>query len=418
MTKTVQALEFPGVVGDGRNDDTAGLQAALDSGAATVVLSAPPAHYLISRALAIHSGQTLAADRNAVIRLADHAHAHLLTNADHEQGNHHITVTGGIWDGNNAHQTCLYHQNGGDWQVPFDPQSYQGVLMQFNRVTDLRVAHLTLKDPEMFGFQAGNLRRFTIEDITFDYNMLRGNMDGIHLHGNSHEGRIVNLKGATNDDLVALNADDGSIAEMSRGPITDILVDGVWAQDGYTAVRLLSAGSPIRRIKLANIFGTYRYNVVSFTNHQVHPGEPSTFDDISIQGVFCAKSTLGMEPAALAGFGAILAPIWIDAPAVVSSLTLRDYHRTEERHPVADIEIEPGATVKNLVLSDVVVKNRCAAPMHLLHNRGTVENLSLVNVLATAAGAGAGSAVVKNDGTLHRSSHFGVVATGYEAGPA
>lgn len=416
MSKTVQALDFPGVIGDGRNDDTAGLQAALDSGAATVVLSAPPAHYLISRALAIHSGQTLAADRNAVIRLADHAHAHLLTNADHEQGNHHITVTGGIWDGNNAHQTCLYHQNGGDWRVPFDPQSYQGVLMQFNRVTDLRVAHLTLKDPEMFGFQAGNLRRFTIEDITFDYNMLRGNMDGIHLHGNSHEGRIVNLKGATNDDLVALNADDGSIAEMSRGPITDILVDGIWAQDGYTAVRLLSAGSPIRRIKLANIFGTYRYNVVSFTNHQVHPGEPSVFDDISIQGVFCSKSVTGMPTAADGAPGSQLAQIWIDAPAVVSNLIVRDYHRSEALLPSDDLHIESGATVENLMLSEITLTNQCQAPITLLHNRGTVGHLSLMNVHARGEGSGPGGCIVQNRGAILRSSQFGVATTGFEVG--
>ena len=39
-------------------------------------------------------------------------------------------------------------------------------------------------------------------------------------------------------------------------------------------------------------------------------------------------------------------PIWIDAPAVVSSLTIRDYHRTEEVLPNDDIYIEPGATVE------------------------------------------------------------------------
>jgi hypothetical protein len=59
------------------------------------------------------------------------------------------------------------------------------------------VANLTLKDPEMFGFQAANLRRFTMEDITFDYNLLRANREGVQFHGNCHEGRIVNLKGTT-----------------------------------------------------------------------------------------------------------------------------------------------------------------------------------------------------------------------------
>ena len=410
------ALEFPGVVGDGEHDDTAGLQAALDSGASTVCLPAPPAAYLISGTLTMHSGQTLAADRNAVIRLADHAHKHLLTNADHEHGNERITVTGGIWDGNNVHQTCEYHENGRNWRVPYDPARFLGVLMQFNRVADLRIAHVTLKDPEAFGVQVGNLRRFTIEDITFDYNLLRGNMDGVHLHGNCHEGRIVNLKGTTNDDLVALNADDGSMYEISRGPITDVVVDGVWSEDGYTAVRLLSAGSPIRRVKLANIFGTYSHNVVSFTNHRVHPGEPSTFDDISIQGVFCSKSARGVNRRPDGEITPKGSPIWIDAPAVVTSLTIRDYHRTEDVIPNDDIHIEPGATVNNLTVADATLVNRCEAPISMLHNRGTIGNLALANVYATAEGPGSGGQIVKNAGTIHRCHHAMVAATGFEPG--
>lgn len=400
----VNALAYPGVVGDGVHDDAAGLQAMLDSGAATVYLPAPPVAYLIGSTLRIHSRQTLIADPNAVIRLADHAHVHMLTNADHDSGNARISVIGGIWDGNNVHQTCEYHQSG-DWRVPYDPARYLGVLLQFNRVTDLRVAHATLKDPETFGLQAANLRRFTIEDITFDYNLLRDNMDGVHLHGNCHQGRIVNLKGTTNDDLVALNADDGSMFELSRGPITDILVDGVWSDDGYTAVRLLSAGSPIQRVKLANIYGTYRYNVVSFTNHRVHPGAPSIFDDITIDGVFIAKSNRGMEELAPEAFWPGLAPIWIDAPAQVSNLTIRDYHRTESVFPTENIVLEPGATVDRLLISDSTLVNHCSTPIGFLHNRGKIGYLGLVNVAVNATMDGTGRLLVCDDGAIHSAHH-------------
>ena len=236
-------------------------------------------------------------------------------------------------------------------------------------------------------------------------------MDGVHLHGNCHQGRIANLKGSTNDDLVALNADDGSMYEMSRGPITDILVDGIWAENGYAAVRLLSAGSPIRRIKLANIFGTYRYNVVSFTNHKVHPGEPSVFDDISIQGVFCAKT--GPSPT-VQPVPPQLAPIWIDAPAAVSNLSLRDYHRIEDAVPVADIHIAAGATVENLVLSGITLRNHCPSPIDLLHNCGEIENLALQNVYATAEPAGAGGYVIRNEGTISHLSQTGISGSGLE----
>ncbi len=265
------------IVGNGMHDDTAGIQALLDSRRTLVYLPSPPKHYLISKPLRIYSDQTFQLDRSTVIRLSRDSDCLMITNSDHDRGNKNIVLVGGVWDMNNLGQSLTDYQKDRNWKKAYDPKRYLGVLMRFNRVKRLVLRNLTLKDPVTFSTQLGNLDQFTIEDITFDYNLKRTNMDGIHIHGNSRHGRITNLKGTTNDDMVALNADDGGIFEMSRGPIEDIAVDGLWGKDGYTAVRLLSAGSPIRRIRLANIFGTFRYNVVSFTNHNVHPGSKSTF---------------------------------------------------------------------------------------------------------------------------------------------
>ena len=411
------ALDSSGVVGDGQNDDSAALQGLLDSGTATVYLPAPPVHYVISRPLAIHSGQTLVADRNAVIRLADHAHAYMLTNADHEKGNRCITVTGGIWDGNNAHQTCEYHQKGVDKRAPYDPARYLGVLMQFNRVTDLRIAHVTLKDPEAFGFQAANLCRFTIEDITLDYNLLRPNMDGIHLHGECRQGLVRNIKGTpTDNDMVALNADDGSMYEMSRGPISDVVVDGIWSENAYKAVRLLSAGSPIRRIRVSNILGTYRYYAVAFTNHRLHPGEPSTFDDVTIDGVFCSSAGPGVPDACANWNLDRMASIFVETPGVVSNLSLRDYHRTETALAVNDIRLEPGAHVDNIVLDNVNLTSRCPRPIDMLHNCGSIGRLSLMNVRAVAEDGSPGGRIVHNAGSIATLGKFNVSTAGFDSG--
>ena len=274
----LNALECPGVVGDGRHDDSAGLQAALDTKAATVHLPRPSGHYLIRQTLVVDSGQTLIADRNAIIRLGDHAHCHMLTNANHDQESCGITVTGGIWDGNNVHQTCEYHENGGKWQVPYD------------------------------------------------------------------------------------------------------------------------------------------FNVVSFTNHRVHPGSPSTFDDISIDSVFCSKSAKGMNLPSGGPFWSGLSPIWIDAPADVSSLAVHNYHRTESAVPTADIFIEPGARVEHLALSDVALLNRCASPVHLLHNHGSIGSLSLLNIDARADGAGVGGRIVRNDGSIERVHQANASTVGFECG--
>lgn len=391
-----------GLVGNGTHDDTAAIQALLDSRRALVYLPSPPKHYLISKPLRIYSNQTLQLDRFTVIRLKDGSDCLMITNDDHERGNENVALIGGVWDMNNEGQSLAEYQKTRNWKGTYDPARYLGVLMRFNRVKRLTLRGLTLKDPVTFSTQLGNLEEFTIEDITFDFNLKRTNMDGIHVHGNSRRGRIANLKGATNDDLVALNADDGGIFEMSRGAIEDVVVDGVWANDGYTAVRLLSAGSPVRRVRLANIFGTYRYNAVSFTNHKVHPGTESTFEDISIHGLFCGKSTMGMKTDPSEPGNSNLSLIWIDAPAVVSSLTMSDIRRTETAWPAATLLVEQGATIKSLQLSQATVFNHTPGPLDLLVNRGTIEHLSLSQVHMEAPEDPARGSVIRNSGKIHK----------------
>ncbi len=403
---------LPGVLGDGINDDTAGIQAALDSGTGKIYLPQPPRHYLIRKTLLIHSRQSLILDRHATIRLADHADVPMLTNADHQKGNEGITVIGGIWDANNVNQT---QHDFSDANQPFDPARWIGILMQFNHVLNLRVAHLTLKDPESFGIQLGNLREFTIEDITFDYNMLRLNMDGVHLNGDCHQGRIMNLKGATNDDLVALNADDGALAEMTRGPITDIQVDGIFAENGYTAVRLLSAGSPVCRIRISNIFGSFRYYGVSFTHHDVHPGAPSVFEDVVIDGVFCSKPPLSapifQDPDNWARTELPL--IWVAGGTLVKNLHIKNLQRTETQpKPPDTIVVDQGAEIEYLGISDVSLSTTSGGKYSLLTNRGTIHALNLTNIYAKALNQESGNFALKNTGTIHQKNLTHIVAEG------
>lgn len=373
MNMGVNVLDFAGVIGDGVNDDSAGIQEALDSRAGTVYLPKPKNCYLISKTLKVHSEQTILADRYARIKLADQANCLLLMNADQDSGNNGISVIGGVWDGNNLNQT---REN---LRVDsYDPKRYVGVVIQFRNVKDLRISELTIKDPETFGVQLGKVDRFTVEDITFDYNLLRSSMDGIHCNGLCSNGKICNLKGITNDDLVALNADDGAWAESMRGPIHNILVDGIYSENGYTAVRLLSAGSLVSRIRISNIFGTYRYNAVSFTDYNVHHGEPRVFEDVVIDGVFVSKVWVG-EPSR-DKLTEQLAPIRILSGVTVKNVHISNYHRTEELVPISDIFINPGATVEYMSISNSSVRNRTGEQMSLITNEGTIHSLEMSNV--------------------------------------
>ena len=364
-----------GIKGDGVHDDAPGIQALLNSGVGEIYLPKPKNCYLIGETLRIHSNQTLRLDRSTIVRLKPNATKVMLSNSSHDDGNENITVEGGIWDMDNLNQPLTEYQQTRKGKPFYEENYYAGILMRFNNVKNLRLASLTLKDPVTFGMQLGRLRQFKIEDIVFDYNLKRSNMDGVHLNGGCRWGFIRNLMGATNDDQLALNADDGGWAEMTRGPIEDISAEGIFAENGYTAVRLLSAGSPIRRIKISGIFGTYRVNVVSFTNHNVHPGAPSTFEDVTIDGVFASKAGDWKQT-----------PIWIASPAKIGTLTIRDYHRTETATPTPDILIDPKCQIETLNISDFSSVNKTAGEYFAIENKGEIGALNISNMFFKAEG--------------------------------
>ena len=228
--------------GDGIHDDYPAIQEMIDSGGCEVALPVPQKNYLISQTLVLPSNFKLILPRFAEIKLADGANCLMVQNAmvpDYaerlpkglsrraysawyyvneyslDKVTQNIEIQGGIWNFNNMNQ----HPNPDQCEEP-EPYGYTGEGMIFYGVKNIRLSDMTLKDPVHFGILFDRVSYFTIENITFDYN--KGNpyainMDGFHLNGNCHFGTIRNLKGACYDDLVALNAHEGS-----KGPITNI----------------------------------------------------------------------------------------------------------------------------------------------------------------------------------------------------
>ena len=257
--------------------------------------------------------------------------------------------------------------------------------MQFKNIRNLTIRDVTLKDPETFAVQMGNIVGFNISNIRFDYNLKKRNMDGIHLHGGCRQGSIRNLSGNTNDDMVALNANDGPLFELSRGEISDVRIDGLWADNGYTAVRILSSGDPVRRIRISDVFGSWRYYVVSFTHHHVHPGD-RLIEDVLIDGVFSAKQLdpvntispeLFMEPVRRSN------PLFrIESGMNVRNLTIQNVVRREWLSDAAPtISIEPEADIDSLRLRDITIVNHSASPLTFIWNDGKIGRLEKDSVL-------------------------------------
>lgn len=226
----------------------------------------PKGRYRVSRTLRVPSGTRIVADPRAIITLADGAATrpgdYLLTNENHAAGDADISVEGGVWDGNNR----------GNPRPPglFDA-GYTGTMFHFQNVRGLSLKNLTLRNAEAYYTRYTDVRDFHVEDIRFDSDNVRPNNDGVHLGGNCRGGIIRRVRGlrpgVTGDDLVALNADDASnrteVRGMGNGPITDIEIEDLAAEDCHNFVRLLSVWSPIRNVKIRRVRGTAQVSALN-----------------------------------------------------------------------------------------------------------------------------------------------------------
>ena len=391
--------ELPPLVGDGVHDDTAAIQARLDSGATLVYLPSPKKEYLISKALLLSSNCELRLDRNTVVRLAPGSRCSMVENRHYETGDRNLAVTGGRWEYDNVLQKGnLFVAKGVNMMdaTAYSRANDRGCVFIFDRVDGLALRGVTFCNPVTYSCQLVRVSNFTVEDIAFDFtkwNPLPINMDGIHLDGGCHHGRISNLRGTCFDDMVALNANDG-IDTPYQGPISDIDIDGLYSDFTHRGVRILSAGAPIRRVTVRNVhIKTYR-NAVAITHFFRDRKTRGDFDEIAIRDI---QSSATYEPDALYHDKTAWPIIWVESMCDVGHLVIDNVSRTETCRAVhPTIGIDPDATVEHLVIRDCRQVNETKDDMVFLTVHGKVENLELGEVSLKSA-PGAGHNVLRDD---------------------
>ena len=399
----------PVLYGDGIHDDTAVIQALIDEGKCEVSLPAPEKFYLISSTLVLPSNFTLRLPRFAEIRLAKGSNCQMVRNkmrpapakrikegypphcyqiwafvddySDAEEDRaENISIIGGIWNCNNMEQMSNpdgYVKKLHGLADRVDPHGYTGDGMLFYNVQNLTLSGLTLKDPVRYGVTMDQVSDFTVEDITFDYNFGNPqplNMDGIHLDGKCHRGVIRNLKGACYDDLVALNAHEGIC-----GDISDIVIDGLYAENCHSAVRLLTVGQVVRNIHITNVFGTYYQYTIGLS--KFYKGETTGYyDGITIDNIYAAKAP-GPDYYKDWPNKSVYPPLWVQGDVVVKNLKVDTYHRREYNIPVETIHVGTGARIDNLILSNITQENYTGEDFPLLVNHGEIKRLQQSHLL-------------------------------------
>ncbi len=386
--------------GDGIHDDTAAIQELIDQGGCELTLPPPKTRYLISKPLVIPSRFKLKLPRYAEIKLADFSDCFMLQNKtvekpqprlrefltgpqkslwyfydrlspDREDTCHDFEIEGGIWNFNNKNQTPNPVYTG-----KFDDNGYLGHIMFFYNVRNFKISNLTLKDPANFAVMIDTGSYFTIENIVFDFNdgnPIASNMDGIHLNGNCHFGVMRNLQGACYDDLVALNAHEGS-----GGDITHIEIDGIFAENCHSAVRLLTDDHRVSHVTISNVFGTYYQYCIGFTKYYPRETE-GYFDAIVLNNIHAAKSRrLPIQEVHMGRFKHYHFPfISIQKYTRVKNLSIEHLHRREFENPVNTVCIEKNASVDHLILHDLSSENATGTPFTDVINYGTVNKLKM-----------------------------------------
>lgn len=344
------------LIGDGICDDTAAIQAMLDK-AGTVVI--PDGTYFITHPLIIHDNTHLIVARNAVLKLADHANCSLLDNDGlyRRCTNKNITIEGGIWDGNHDHQEREIIPNE---DLPCDYEKYLSnsllvLMIRLVHTENLTVKNLTFKNPTSYAIHIADTKYFTVENVILDFDLTKLNMDGVHIQGPARFGVIRNIMGNANDDHVALCANGTTRSEVTKGDIEDVDIDGIYCDNGYTGVRLLSRGDAVRNIRIRNIHGQFRFFAVSFTHHYpMHDDLPVLLENIAVSDLYVSKST-GFVPEGQEHSVQKNALVWFESDTHCRNIVIERLYRYErcKDTEAPAVSINGRARVENLTVRSI-----------------------------------------------------------------
>lgn len=368
---------------DGIHDDTQALQELLDN--CGIVTLDKPGKYLVNKTLKIHSNTRFVLSPGAHIIAAPMSRCALIENEFFAGGgrNENIEIIGGIWDGNCDEMGLdAYYEAKHREDEPYSPSLFKGKLIRFAHIDNLILEKMTVKDPVSYGIQIADAVGFITRDLYFDYNWHFGTTDGVHINGPAFNGVIENLHGTTNDDMVSLATIDELHAEVTKGEIANVYIHNISAVNGYSGIRLLSAGDfDIRCIHINGVYGEYRHNAVLISQHNTRPGTRTWFDDITIEQIHASKSDKLLGEDCFTMWDA-KAPytdpvIWIEEGINMGNCIIRDVSRNEKSKITKAylIQIDKNAVVDRLLIENVTQKNAEGVTAPMWFNEGIIGKL-------------------------------------------
>lgn len=275
--------------------------------------------------------------------------------------NSNITVIDGTWDRAN---------NGSSPSFSVDAHT-----MRFRHVDGLIV-----RAPKMLGISGkyainpGDCTRIRVSDV----DLVSYASDGVHLNGPCSQVSIERIFGNyMGDDLVSMTARDSTaVITDCAGDITDVFVDTAHSSGVdpalFSSVLKVVAGKTtdgsadyaVRRVSAKNITGP------TTSAYVVYIGDSSggTFDDISLEDV---RSL---------GGSAIRGCVQLNSGSL-GRIKLKNLTPA----PTDGVAVSCGASVASLTIDGILWAATSVSPIGISHTTGTIGDLSIENVLASAS---------------------------------
>jgi len=174
--------------------------------------------YQINSALLVPSNTEFDIDSTVILQLATASNTNMLRNS----GNSNITISGGTWN------------YGGTNQNPSDPHNLHTLV--FNQVSGLTLKNITIQNVLKYCVLVANSSNIVTTDIVFN-----STSDGLHFHGPINNAYIHNISGHTGDDMIAFTEGDYATYELSRGNISNVIVDGEYPANSTTALAFVGS---------------------------------------------------------------------------------------------------------------------------------------------------------------------------------
>lgn len=387
----VRIQDFKGVPG---TDATSAIQQALNTGKTLFIDDV-----FLTSGNKVPSGTHIVFIGKGLLKLTDGANRPVLQNTNWKKStwggskwglDSNITIEGLNIDGNQANQ--VHHLTTGEYAGEY----VSGVRL-FG-ITNLTLTRSKIRHARTFAVWLAAIDGGVVDKMFFDQYVAGtpDNQDGLHINGPARNVFIRDLSGRTNDDLLALNADDGPLgANVPAGDITDIVVDGVAGIDALNGIRMLSATSKIDRIEIANIIGSYRDPAINLSAYGRGVGNFGTID-IDKVNVVCKN---GLHGPGSDYYGVIVLDDKIDG-VNISNVTRTN---AEDDRPLVDVR--PGANIGVLTIDGVTQRtsNTAVATETMVSVGGAVEVLNMSRITqsrATAVNRGGRLVQVSNTGTV------------------